>query len=279
MRLSISNIAWDVAADAAVAAVLKRLAIDAIDVAPGKYFPRPTSTTRSQATEVAAWWADHGVAITGLQGLLFGTSGLNLFGSTATQAAMLEHLAAVCRIAGWLGAGRLVFGSPKNRDRSGLDDQATQACAVDFFRRLGAIAAGEGVVMCLEPNPPRYGANFMTTAAETAAIVTAVGHPAIAMQLDAGALAINEEPPGETIARYAPLIAHAHASEPDLVPIGDGGARHDLVAAALQEWRPDITVCIEMLTTTADAQVAQIEGAIRVSRRAYADHDTAASRF
>jgi sugar phosphate isomerase/epimerase len=101
-----------------------------------------------------------------MQALLFGTRGLNLFGDAATRNAMLVHLDAVCRIGAGLGATRLVFGSPKNRDRTGLSDAQAETLAIDFFRRLGDIAGNHRVQVCLEPNPPCYGANFMITSAE-----------------------------------------------------------------------------------------------------------------
>ena len=68
-----------------------------------------------------------------MQSLLFGTSGLNLFGTSEVQQAMLRHLTAICRIGAGLGATRLVFGSPKNRDRTGLTDKAALEIAVPFF--------------------------------------------------------------------------------------------------------------------------------------------------
>ena len=120
MRLAISNIAWDVAEDDALAALLQRFRVDAIDIAPGKYFPRPSEAKEADILKVRQWWADRGIEITGMQALLFGTTGLNVFGPLESQAALLQHLDAVCRIGAILGAPRLVFGSPKNRDRSGL---------------------------------------------------------------------------------------------------------------------------------------------------------------
>ena len=123
MRLAISNIAWDVAEDESIAQLLRRYGIDAVDVAPGKYFPDPGNASDEDIMRVRAWWAERGIEITGMQALLFGTSGLNVFGPKEVQEAMLAHLAAVCRIGAGLGAVRVVFGSPKNRDRSGLTDQ------------------------------------------------------------------------------------------------------------------------------------------------------------
>jgi sugar phosphate isomerase/epimerase len=269
MRLAISNIAWDVKEDDDVAALLKRYRIDAIDIAPGKYFPSPGQATRVEIEQVRRWWQDRGIEITGMQALLFGTTGLNVFGATDTQDATLRHLGAVCRIGGLMGATRLVFGSPKNRDRSGLGDDEALEIATSFFQRLGTIAASENVTICLEPNPLCYGANFMTTSRETARVIEAVGHPSIRMQLDTGAMTINAEPPAEVVSSCSGLIGHVHASEPNLVPLGDGGTRHDLVFSALTKHLPDAVVSIEMVATQNEPHLASIERALAFAVGSY----------
>lgn len=270
MRIAISHIAWDRTEDEAVAALLARHGVDAIDIAPTTYFADPGSATADGLSRVRGWWADRGIEITGMQALLFGAQGLNLFGSPEVQAAMLERLAWACRIGAGVGATRLVFGSPKNRDRTGLTDEQVSALAMGFFRRLGDIAASHGVMMCLEPNPSRYGANFMTTTAETAAMVRQVAHPAIRMQLDTGATTINAEDAAAILDAHSALIGHVHASEPDLVPLGDGSTPHQLVAEALRRHLPGHVVAIEMLATTDEPHLDSIERAIRVAVSHYA---------
>ncbi|MEI6847598.1 MAG: TIM barrel protein [Chlorobiaceae bacterium] len=247
MRIAISNLAWDVSNDESIVTLLNRYAIDAIDIALGKYFPDIRNATTAEILKVREWWAMRGVAIIGLQSLLFGTTGLNVFGSQTSQNMMLEHLGEVCRIGALLGATRLVFGSPKNRDRSGISDDDALGNAVDFFRRVGDKAFSEGVVVCLEPNPSCYGSNFMMNSVETARIVTAIAHQAIRMQLDTGAMSINDENPEAVIKNYASLIGHVHASEQDLVVLGDGTTDHAMIAALLQAYLPEQIVSIEML--------------------------------
>jgi len=269
VRLAISNIAWNVAEDAVVAALLQRYRVDAIDIAPGKYFSRPAEATYPEIVAVRELWLDRGIEITGMQALLFGTTGLNIFGSRESQSAMLRHLAAVCRIGGVLGATRLVFGSPKNRNRSGLSDPEATVMGAEFFRRLGDIALSEGVTICLEPNPPIYGANFMTTSNETARVVRAVDHSAIRMQLDTGAMSINGEDPIAVVVEFADLIGHIHASEPNLVPLGDGGTNHEAVFSALQSRLPNSLVSIEMLATLNEPHLTSIERALAVGIRSY----------
>lgn len=269
MRLAISNIAWDIHEDHEVAKILQRFNIDAIDIAPGKYFPDPANVKEQDILQVKQWWADKGIAITGMQALLFGTTGLNLFGDHTSRTVMLNHLQSVSRIGAGLGATRLVFGSPKNRDRSGLSDEETLELAVSFFRQLGDSAQSFGVFFCLEPNPTRYGANFMTDSRETAQVVEAVNHSAIRMQFDTGSLAINRESPNFILSSYSKLIGHVHASEPDLLPLGDGGLDHLAMHKALQKYLPDHLVSIEMLATKDEPHLQSIERAIKCAVKGY----------
>lgn len=269
MRLAISNLAWDIGEDPAAAELLQAHGIDAIDVVPGKYFPDPEQAGDVAIARLRNWWAARGIEITGMQSLLFGTAGLNLFADAGVQLRMLRHLAAVCRLAAGLGARRLAFGSPRNRDRGALGDEAAFNVAVPFFQRLGDIAAAHGVTICLEPNPSRYGANFMTHCGDTARVVEAVGNPAIRLQLDSGAMAINGEDAETILDIWGSLVGHIHASEPDLVPLGDGGVDHGRLRVLFMRHLPRHVVTVEMLATTGEPHLAAIDRALAVARRAY----------
>ena len=262
MRLSISNIAWDPSEDDVVARLLQRFAIDAIDVAPGKYFSNFAEVTDAEIDKVKRWWRSRGIAITGMQALLFGTIGLNMFGAENIRRLMLSHLGAVCRIGGGLGASRLVFGSPKNRDRSGLSDEDTFEQAVSFFQQLGDIAQRNGVVVCLEPNPSCYGSNFMMNSSETALVVRAVSHSSIRMQFDTGSSTINGELPDSVLEQSKELIGHIHLSEPNLLPLGDGGTDHRLMHKAISSVFDDQVLTIEMLATKQEPHLSSIERAL-----------------
>ena len=269
MRLAISNIAWDVSEDEDVARLLQKYSIDAIDIAPGKYFANPANATQSDMERVKHWWSDRGIEITGMQALLFGTVGLNVFGSKEVQNNLLERMAAVCRIGSGLGATRLVFGSPKNRDRTGLSNEQALTEAVTFFRHLGDIALAQGVIICLEPNPTAYGANFMTTSEETAHVVRSIEHPSIRMQLDTGAITMNNEDPIAVLQNSSSLIGHIHASEPNLLPLGSAETEHMKVSAGVNKYLPYHIVCIEMLATHNEPHVVSIERAITVAIQSY----------
>ncbi|QBF84283.1 sugar phosphate isomerase/epimerase [Shewanella maritima] len=267
--LSISNIAWDVSLDDDVATLLNDLGVPHIDVAPPKYFSVPSETTAEQVLTVKQYWNAKGIEPIGMQALLFGTAGLNVFGEEAVQARLLEHLTHICKIGDILGARKLVFGSPRNRDRSHLDDIQTQEMAISFFRRLGDIAKSNNVVVCLEPNPVCYQANFMTNSLDTEAVVRAIDHPHIRMQLDIGAMCINEESPAEIIKAVAPVVHHIHISEPQLAPLNKDNLFHLQAADAIKTYLPNMPMTIEMLTTENNASMAEISAAIELTQNIY----------
>tara|TARA_B100001093_G_C26597382_1_gene914318 strand:+ start:29 stop:862 length:834 start_codon:yes stop_codon:yes gene_type:complete len=269
MRLSISNIAWDRSYDQLISQILNKNNIDAIDIAPGKYFNNFSNTTNDDIVDVRKWWESRGIEIIGMQSLLYGTSGLNLFANNNVQKEMLEYLDLVCKISSGLNARKLVFGSPRNRDRHGLSDKKTFQIAINFFKELAQIAQKHNVVVCLEPNPECYGSNFMTTSHETAAIVIKVNHPCIKMQLDTGAIAINDERPTVICSKYKSLIGHIHLSEPNLVPLGSCPAIHGEVAIALKKFLPEYPCTIEMLTNSSDNPKSIIDSSIKFITQTY----------
>jgi sugar phosphate isomerase/epimerase len=113
----------------------------------------------------------------------------------------------------------------------------------------------------------------MTNSDQTAHVVEAVDHPAIKMQFDTGALTINGEDPWSVLERCHSLIEHVHASEPDLVPLGDLGTDHRAFSRPLETLLPDATITIEMLATKDERHVESIERAVNVAVNAYGNTD------
>lgn len=270
MRLSVSSLAWDPEHDDGIAGVLHAFAVDAIEIAPGKYFPVGQEPGAQRLDAVRRGWRERGIDIVAMQSLLFGTTGLNMFGEPGVQEAMLRHLAQIAAIGAALGAGRLVFGSPKNRDRTGIEPAAAMSMGVDFFRRLGDIAAAAGSTVCLEANPASYGCNFMTTTAQAAEMVQKTGHPAIRLQFDLGAVTANGEDAADLLQRYHALIGHVHLSEPGLRPLGTSQADHARLGALLRPClAPGMSMSIEMLTPAGMDPVATVRSALEVAVRHY----------
>ena len=247
MNLAMSAIAWEPPEDDAVASALRERGFAGVELAPSKIFPRPDAATDAEIAACRRAWEGRGLRIVALQALLFGRPDLTLFGKEAARQRTLDYLAGVVRLGGRLGAGALVFGSPRNRARGPMALDEAWPIAVGFFRTLGAAAAEAGTCLCIEPNPERYGADFATTSAEAQRLVEEVASPGFGLHLDAAcALLAGEDFPARLRAG-AHVLKHVHLSEPDLLPVRAGGSV-DLpaISAALDEIGYTGWVSVEM---------------------------------
>ena len=245
MIACVSNIAWTVPGDGAAEGMLLDLGLCSLELAPTRYWPDLSAVTESEARLASSHFLRRGFSIAAFQAVLFGQPSLQVFGIDNGKAC-LDYLNAVCRLAGWMGAGAVVMGSPKNRLRGSLTPSAAMAHAVDFFRRLGDTAAAAGTRVCLEPNPAVYGADFLLDTAETAAMVQAVDSPGIALNFDMGEQAIHHADAAAQLRACFPLVGHFHVSEPMLEPFDPTRAAHREAAAVLQESGYTGAVSLEM---------------------------------
>ncbi|MBN9518147.1 sugar phosphate isomerase/epimerase [bacterium] len=272
MKLAVSNIAWPVDGQEAVLPALRELGVAAVEVAPTKLFPDPSAAAPADVDAVRGWWADQGFSIVAAQALLFGKPELTLFESAETRERTLDYLARVLAVCGRLGAGACVFGSPKNRRRGDLSEAEARDTAVSFFRRLAAHAADAGTTVVLEANPPRYGADFVTRAADAIELVRAVNHPAFRLHLDTACMTLAGDPVAAAFEAGESLLDHFHVSEPDLAPPGPGTAvDHAVFAAELSRRGYGGWVSLEMREPT-PFTVETVIRAVGFVRASYSSH-------
>jgi sugar phosphate isomerase/epimerase len=268
MNLAVSNIAWDAAEDDVVAAVLRRMGAVGIEIAPTKWRPDPLDASAADVADYRAYWAERGLVIAAMQSLVFGRPELRLFGDAHSRNALHEHLRRMIELASRLGAGAVVFGSPKNRLRGELSVDDAMQRAAEFFRGLGRAVEGCGVAVCLEPVPARYGCDFLNTPTEALALCRLADHPAIAVNADLGAMTLAGEDPITVLRDARGYIGHFHASETDFVALSEVGA-NVRAAAGLRAIGYDGWVSIEITARRGEDHVAAVERALVVARRAY----------
>lgn len=268
MKLAVSSIGWEPGLDDVVRALLVRRNIGAVELTPLKYWPRVDAVDAAGVADTRAQWEGDGIVICALQGILFGLPQLQLFGTPEQRSALERHLVSTMRLAGALGAKVVVLGAPKNRLRGALSEEDAVAEAAPLLRRVAAVAVDYDAALCIEPNPPRYGGDFVRTSGEAMALVAAVDHPGFGLHLDAGALAIADEA-DDQIVRAARVARHFHVSEVDLVPIGDGTVDHARIAAVVQRGGYNGWCSIEMAPVASGDVVGTIDRAIDAARTAY----------
>lgn len=246
MRLAASNLAWPRRDDEHAAEILGASGAAGVELAPTKVWPEPLEVAPAHVVAYRAFWQEHGLEIVALQAILHGHPELVLFGGPRARRALLARLAGMAALAELLGAAVLVFGAPANRRRGDLSAEAALEGAAAFFREAGTLCADRGVVLCIEPNPPAYGCDFVTTVREGAEIVRLVDSPGVRLHLDSGAMTLAGERPTELVAAL-PLLHHFHVSEPGLAAIGSGGVDHAAFGRALADAGYDGWRSLEML--------------------------------
>jgi sugar phosphate isomerase/epimerase len=244
-RLSISNIAWPADKDDEALDLLKFLGFDGVELAPSKVFGDlhavPLETVLAYRHKIE----DKGLSVPALQAILFGVHGAHLFENPESRERMATHLCRVAEIAGALGAGACVFGSPTLRDPGMRSTEEALEIATTFLATIAPAYVAQNVELCFEANPPLYQCRFVTQTEEAFNLVERVNTPGIAMQLDTGTIFINGEDP-ELIQRMERRIGHFHISEPNLVPTGTAGVDHAAVAKALKHSSYPHWISIEM---------------------------------
>jgi len=223
MKISISNIAWEPSEEKDVQEIMKDRHIGGVEIAPTKIWASPSEGQEDQALDYRRFWEDQGIRIVALQALLYGRPELTIFEDPQVREETLRYLERIIRLASWLGAKALVFGSPKNRKAGHLEPGQAWDLALDFFCRLGKTALEYGTVFCIEPNAQFYDCDFIRTSREGLALVEAVNHPGFGLHLDSGIMHLNGEEVEQVLEDCRGRLTHFHVSEPYLGVIGGGG--------------------------------------------------------
>ena len=107
---------------------------------------------------------------------------LGLFREPEVEAATVEYLMRLCKLAGELGARVLVFGSPRNRRRGDIPLHEAMERAALLFLKVAAAAADWGVCFCIEPLRPEE-TDFISSAQEGFRLVNMINNRGFGLHL------------------------------------------------------------------------------------------------
>jgi sugar phosphate isomerase/epimerase len=267
LNLSVSNIAWPVEVDEQALALVRNAGITAVEVAPTRIWRDWVGASALSTTEVANDFAQRGFRVSSLQAILFGKPECQLLGSDKDRQSLFDHLALCADLATGLGAAHLVFGAPKNRALCGKSEADAFQIACEFFRTLGSYFETRGLCLCLEPNPPQYGCEFITDSVQASRLVRAVDSLGFGLHLDTGCMCLAKEDPVQAIRANADILRHFHVSEPFLGIFDDPAVAHRQVSNALEEVGYSNWVTLEMRAT--DEPLAALAGAVGLLVESY----------
>lgn len=270
MKLVVSNIAWTNEEEVAVAEKLQSLGVKYVEIAPTKKWADPTSAPAQEVVDYKDFWQSFGIEIVAFQSMLFSRPDLKIFESDENRQEALNYLKEFTRLANDFGAGVMVYGSPKNRQRGEMDIETANDIAIQFFREIGENAQKLGVEFCIEPNPTAYACDFVVNAQEGIDIVEEVNNQGFGLHLDIAGMTLAGDDVKESIRKAAPLLKHFHVSAPMLGQVED---REDVdyrgSAEALKEIDYQGFVSIEMRPGTEGENVDRVEKAVRFAQGIY----------
>lgn len=227
-RLSVSNLAWRTADEPDALDILRKYGVRNVELAPTHALGRGwEGITVQDVRALGLKYAAEGFRVTSLQALFYGTT-WNCWSQPEEYLAHLDHVVACA--AALCSPVRLVLGSPGNRSGPPLDTDTLRMFA-ELLARVRI--ADTQVTLCLEPNAPAYGCDFVTTLREANQVVDHVVdlRPCLAahfgVNLDFGNSSMANDALMDTLVN----VRHVQVSEANLQPLDAGPRWHHLLQA------------------------------------------------
>jgi sugar phosphate isomerase/epimerase len=192
-----------------------------------------------------------GLEIVGLHWLLAKTEGYHLTSPDAdVRRRTAEYLGELARFCADLGGKVIVFGSPKQRDLlPGVSREDAMKYAADVLAAAVPTLKKTGTRLALEPLAPKD-TNFMNTAAEAVELIGMVNSPQCRLLLDCNAMSSEPTPIPDLIRKYAAMLIHFHANDPNLQGPGFGNLDFVPIFQALRDVNYEGWVSVEVFDYT-----------------------------
>lgn len=236
MRFSICNEifeGWDFARTCAFA---RKAGYDGVELAPFTFAPRVTDISAATRREILRTAEGEGVAVAGIHWVLARTTGFHVnHPDAAVRERTSNYLEALVDFCVDVGGRVMVFGSPAARQvMEGVTRAEAEAWTLETFAAAARRAETSNATICLEPLSTAE-TNFLTSAAEAAALARRAKSSAVGIMLDVKALCSEGRPPEETIRSIGGGFRHFHANDPNLKGPGFGETRFAPIASALRD--------------------------------------------
>jgi sugar phosphate isomerase/epimerase len=185
-----------------------------LEIAPFTIATYATDITPAQRAEIRRQADAAGLQIIGLHWLLAKTQGFYLTTpDAAVRRKTAEYLGQLARLCADLGGRVMVLGSPQQRNLlHGVSLAEATDHAAEVLESLVPALEENDVVLAVEPLGPLEG-NFLVTTDEAVELIERIGSPHVRLHLDCKAMATEQTPIPELIARHRAMLAHFHAND------------------------------------------------------------------
>jgi len=225
LKLAVSNIAWSFEDRIEAYKILQDFGIRGLEIAPTLLFHNAVTNKvdLSDKNKIASikQLHDFQLQLVSMQSVLYGSEFAKLFDGEESLIVFENTMREAISLAGKLGIGNIVFGSPASRfaPETMTTKEAYQIASKSLLS-LGDFAKINNTTISVEATPTVYGSNFIINTNEAINFVLELNHSAIKLNLDLGVLIFQNEMGSieSLIQDNISLIGHVHISEPALGP-------------------------------------------------------------
>ena len=240
MKLSISNLAWELKDNQKVYERLNKRNFSGIEIAPTKLFPQLPYEHLEEAAEFCRKLkSGYNLEISSMQSIWYGQQG-NIFDCEEDRIALQDYTFKAVDFASTINCKNLVFGNPKARN---MNNGHTEDEVFGFFKRISDYADENGTCIALEPNPVIYSTNFINHTSQAFDFCKKSGCDHLRVNIDLGTIIYNSES-FDWLLSDLDLVNHIHISEPYLKKIEKRELHKEL--KALEHLGYDKYISIEM---------------------------------
>jgi D-psicose/D-tagatose/L-ribulose 3-epimerase len=194
-------------------ALLQRYGYQGVEIAPFTLFEDPGAFTSAQIGEIRRILEDHDLRFTGLHWLFLKPEGLHItIPEERVRSRSWDHLKRLVDLAGQLGGGVLVLGSPKQRNSVGVSREQAAANLEDGLRSLADFTAQRNCTILLESLSPDQ-TDVINTMSEAEQSIRRIGSPGIQGIFDFHNCANETDSWEKLIEDHFPIIRHVHLNE------------------------------------------------------------------
>lgn len=244
MNLSISNLAWHNKNFNKVLKLIKKYDFKGVEILPTKIWSNWDNINNKKLIKFRKYLKNKNLKVSSIQSLFFNTN--LLLEKDEDEKKIIQHFNYLIKIAKKLGCKNLVFGSPVFRKKKKLSKMQLEKKLIKIFKQLRFFLRKSNVIISIEPNPRKYGCNFINKLSEAYRIVKKVKSKNIRLQIDTGCIALEKENFSQ-IKKYLNFANHIHISEKNLDKLDENNLFIKQLIDLLKKRRWKKWISIEMM--------------------------------
>lgn len=244
MKLSISNLAWKQENDKKVIKLCQKYNFSGIEILPTKIWGTWENINKKKLIKYKKYLKSYGLEVSSIQSLFYKTD--FMLERNSDQKKIIKHFKKIIKFARFLGCKNLVFGSPSFRRINSTNYKNLQKNLLNIFKNIKKDLVKNDVTVSIEPNPKKYGCNFINKLKEANTIVKKIKSNKIKIQLDAAGTQLEKDNINN-ISKYFNEINHVHLSEKNLIKLKKNNFHIRKIIKILKKRKWKKWVSIEMM--------------------------------